>query len=71
MYEHRLILVMTVFSVYEAARELNCSSQWIRVLLAEGRLEGARKVNGVWIIPNSALDPMRQRREASREAVAV
>ena len=60
-----------VFSVYEAARELNCSSQWIRVLLAEQRLPGARKVDGAWIIPNSALEQIRQRREASQEAVVA
>src|SRR5215813_7017796 len=40
----------TTFSVYQAARELNCSSQWIRVLLAEQRLSGAHKVDGQWRI---------------------
>jgi hypothetical protein len=52
------------FSVYEAAREMGCSSQWIRVLLAEQRLDGARKVDGQWQIPASALEPVRPRREA-------
>jgi hypothetical protein len=49
------------FNVYEAARQLNCSSQWIRVLLAEHRLPGAQKVDGVWQIPASALEPIKQR----------
>jgi hypothetical protein len=53
-----------IFSVYEAARELNCSSQWIRVLLAEQRLSGARKVDGQWQIPVSALEEVRQRQAA-------
>ena len=53
------------FTVYEAARELNCSSQWIRVLLAEQRLSGAHKVDGQWRIPASALAEVRQRQAVS------
>jgi hypothetical protein len=49
------------FNVYEAARELGCTSQWVRVLLAEQRLPGARKVEGVWQIPVSALEEVKQR----------
>ena len=60
-----------ILNVYEAARRLGCSSAWVRVMLAERRLVGARKVDGVWQIPASALEALRQRREASREAVAV
>ena len=52
------------YSVYEAAKVLNCSSQWIRVLLAEERLPGAYKASGQWRIPASALGPIKQRREA-------
>ena len=51
-------------SVYEAARMVGCSSQWIRVLLAEHRLDGARKIDGQWEIPLAALEPLKQRREA-------
>jgi hypothetical protein len=51
-------------TVYEAARELRCTSQWIRTLLAEQRLEGAQKVDGQWQIPAAALEPLKQRREA-------
>jgi hypothetical protein len=53
------------FNVYEAAKALNCTSQWIRVLLAEQRLTGAHKVDGVWRIPASALDVVRQRQQVS------
>lgn len=52
------------FNVYEAARELGCSSQWIRVLLAEQRLDGAQKVAGQWQIPAAAVDALKHRREA-------
>jgi hypothetical protein len=55
----------TVFGVYEAARQLGCTSQWVRVLLAEQRLTGAHKVDGVWRIPASALDVVRQRQQVS------
>jgi hypothetical protein len=53
-----------ILNVYEAARELNCTSQWIRVLLAERRLSGARKVDGVWQIPASALEALKTPRQA-------
>jgi hypothetical protein len=54
------------FGVYEAARELGCTSQWIRVLLAEQRLSGARKVDGIWRIPASALEEVRQRQAVTQ-----
>ena len=50
-----------VFTVYEAAREAGCTSQWIRTLLAEQRLEGAYKVDGVWRIPAAAIVPLKRR----------
>jgi hypothetical protein len=48
-------------NVYEAAREINCTSQWIRVLLAEQRLAGAQKIEGQWRIPAAALEKFKQR----------
>lgn len=58
------------YSVYEAARELHCTSQWIRVLLAEQRLPGAQKdERGQWRIPAAALERFRQRE--AREAVSA
>jgi hypothetical protein len=51
-------------SVYEAARQVGCTSQWIRVLLAEQRLAGAEKIEGQWRIPVAALETLRPRREA-------
>ena len=60
-----LLVMETDYTVYEAARELHCTSQWIRVLLAEQRLSGARKVDGVWRIPASALQEVKQRQAVS------
>jgi hypothetical protein len=51
-------------SVYEAAIYCGCTSQWIRTLLYEKRLRGAEKVAGEWQIPESALQPLKARREA-------
>jgi excisionase family DNA binding protein len=53
------------FTVYEAARELGCTSQWIRVLLAEQRLTGAQKIEGQWRIPAAALEDLKQRNQSA------
>lgn len=58
-----------MLNVYEAARYLACKSHWIRVLLAEQRLEGAQKVEGQWRIPVTALEALKQQR--SRETVSA
>jgi hypothetical protein len=52
------------FSVYAAAREYGCSSHWMRTLLAEGRLAGARKVGREWRIPAEAIELLRTHRRA-------
>jgi len=54
-----------LYSVYEAAKAAGCGSHWIRTLLAEGRLEGAYKVDGQWRIPASALEEVKQRKEVN------
>jgi excisionase family DNA binding protein len=56
----------TTFSVYESARILRCTSQWVRVLLAEQRLPGARKVGGQWQIPAAALEEAKQRQAVAQ-----
>jgi len=54
-----------VFTVYTAARELKCTSHWVRTLLAEERLPGAYKdESGRWQIPGDALRPIKAKREA-------
>jgi hypothetical protein len=53
------------YGVYQAAREAGCSSHWIRTLLAEQKLAGAYKCQGQWLIPASAIEPLKQRRAVS------
>jgi excisionase family DNA binding protein len=53
-----------ILTVYEAARRLGCSSAWVRVMLAEQRLMGAKKVDGLWQIPASALEELKPRQAA-------
>jgi len=38
-----------IWSVKEAARLMSISEQWVRKLLAEGRIKG-RKLNGTWVV---------------------
>jgi excisionase family DNA binding protein len=67
LVELSLVIVMQneTYNVYEAARQLGCTSSWIRVLLAEQRLAGAQKIEGQWRIPAAALDEMKQRQAVS------
>jgi len=50
-------------TVYEAARAVGCTSTWIRTLLAEQRLDDARKVDGVCTIPSTAIEPLTRKEE--------
>jgi hypothetical protein len=59
------------FSVYEAARQMGCTSQWIRVLLAEQRLTGAQKIKGQWRIPATALEPRLEMIRTARSSAAL
>jgi len=66
MYLYVLIIIMdTTFNVYQAARELGCTSQWIRVLLAEGRLQGAEKIDGQWQIPAAEVEKRKRQEPVS------
>ena len=38
-----------IWSVKEAARLMGISEQWVRKLLAEGRIKG-RKLDGTWVV---------------------
>lgn len=47
-------------TVSEAVDRMGCTDGWIRVLLREGRLPGARRIGQrVWLIPVSAADEAR------------
>lgn len=45
----------TIVSVKEAARLRHCTMKYIRDLLAEDRLLGAKKIGRQWQIPVDAL----------------
>jgi excisionase family DNA binding protein len=57
----QLVMENDTFNVYEAAKQLGCTSSWVRVLLAEQRLAGAQKIDGQWRIPATTVDQMKQR----------
>lgn len=42
-------------TVAEAVKEMGCSEGWVRALLGEGKLPGARRIGQrVWLIPAAA-----------------
>lgn len=55
-----------VVDVRQAAQALGMRENSTYSALREGRIAGARKVDGVWKIPASALEAFRQKREVSR-----
>lgn len=50
---------MEYTSVADTASKWEMSARRIQNLCAEGRIEGAKKQSGVWIIPQDAVKPMR------------
>ncbi len=52
------------FGVSEAAKELGCTSQYVRILLSEDRIPGARKRGGRWRTPSETVAQLKQARKA-------
>lgn len=50
---------MSYVSVEEIARKWKLSERRVQTYCAEGRITGAKKQSGVWIIPDNAPKPMR------------
>ena len=50
-------------SVSDAAEKFNISKRRVQVLCEQGRIEGANKVSGVWLIPTDAQKPADARRK--------
>jgi excisionase family DNA binding protein len=47
-------------TVTEAVEVMGCSDGWVRILLREGKLPGARRIGQrVWLIPTSAAKEAR------------
>lgn len=48
---------MDILTVKEAASRWNVSTRRITTLCEQGRIEGAEKIAGVWILPKNAKKP--------------
>jgi excisionase family DNA binding protein len=58
-----------LFSVADAARQLERSTEQVRRYLREGRLEG-RRMGGQWFIERSALDTFHQAARARNDFIS-
>jgi excisionase family DNA binding protein len=52
-------------TVRQTASKLQCTQKWVRDLLYEGKLEGARKVGRHWRIPTAAVDARLRQRDGA------
>lgn len=50
-------------SVKDFAKTWGVSNTWVTVLCSQGRIEGAKKKNGIWLIPATAQKPSRKNKE--------
>ena len=50
-------------SVSDAAEKFNISKRRVQILCEQGRIEGANRVSGVWLIPTEAQKPVDARRK--------
>lgn len=55
-------------SVHDAAARHDVTERRIQILAAQGRIPGARKVSGVWLLPPdfSVLPPAKRKRAPSK-----
>ena len=49
--------------IQEAAQRWKVSERWVRILCEEGRVPGAKKQDGMWLIPENAIKPVRKSRK--------
>lgn len=59
--------MLEYMSVAEAAQKYNISERRVQILCEQGRLNGAKVLSGVWIIPISAEKPVDARTKAARD----
>lgn len=52
-------------SVNEAATKFKISKRRVQILCEQGRISGARMVDGIWLIPDTASKPLDGRRKAT------
>ena len=52
-------------SVSDAAEKFNISKRRVQLLCEQGRIEGASRMSGVWLIPTNAQKPTDARRKST------
>ena len=52
-------------SVSDAAEKFNISKRRVQLLCEQGRIEGANRMSGVWLIPTNAQKPTDARRKST------
>ena len=52
-------------SVSDAAEKFNISKRRVQLLCEQGRIEGANRMSGVWLIPTNAQKPTDARRKSN------
>ena len=52
-------------SVSETAEKFNISKRRVQLLCEQGRIEGANRMSGVWLIPTNAQKPTDARRKST------
>ena len=50
-------------SVSDAAEKFNISKRRVQILCEQGRIEGANRMSGVWLIPTNAQKPTDARKK--------
>lgn len=58
---------MDYLTIKETSEEWDISPRRIRKLIDDGRIEGAKKINGSWFIPDNSTKPMDKRRKIEED----
>ncbi len=53
----KMVMIMNIMSSADAAVKWNISRRRVEVLCTQGRIEGVRRMGGVWLIPEDAEKP--------------
>ena len=62
---------MEYVSVIEAAEKWNITRRRVQVLCAQGRIDGAKKIGTVWIIPENTEKPIDKRLASAVDSNSV
>lgn len=58
---------MDYISVKETSTKWGVTSRWVHILCKENRIEGAKRVGNIWIIPADAQRPTDARYKVNRK----